>query len=81
MTERRLKETIATYNAVASDYEQRTNHLAPTEELPRFTRLLAAGAKVLDAGCGYGRELRHLELISPKACLQEQDKELQRQVS
>ena len=59
MTERRLKETIATYNAVASDYEQRTNHLAPTEELPRFTRLLAAGAKVLDAGCGYGRELRH----------------------
>ena len=47
MTERRLKETIATYNAVASDYEQRTNHLAPTEELPRFTRLLAAGAKLL----------------------------------
>ena len=63
MTERRLKETIATYNAVASDYEQRTNHLAPTEELPRFTRLLAAGAKVLDAGCGSGR---HLKLINHK---------------
>lgn len=51
--------TIKTYDAIAAQYEDRTFHLAPTMERVKFLRLLPRNSKVLDAGCGYGREVRY----------------------
>jgi SAM-dependent methyltransferase len=49
--------TIDTYNAIALDYERNGINLSAAEELNKFTPLLKPKARILDAGCGFGREL------------------------
>lgn len=49
--------TIKTYDKIASDYEKEHLRFKGTEELTEFIKLLRPYAKVLDAGCGFGREL------------------------
>jgi ubiquinone/menaquinone biosynthesis C-methylase UbiE len=50
-----IKKTISTYDKIADDYPRRTRDLIPINELEKFVSLVPKGAKILDAGCGYGR--------------------------
>lgn len=59
MGEPQTEKTVATYNAIAPDYEQKSFQLDASIDLPEFTSHLEKGSRVLDAGCGYGRELKH----------------------
>lgn len=52
--------TIDTYNAIASNYEKSGINCTPDKELEKFTALLKPKAKILDAGCGFGRDLLYL---------------------
>ncbi len=49
--------TIKTYDKIATDYEKRHLRFKGIEELAKFIKLLKSNPKVLDAGCGFGREL------------------------
>lgn len=49
--------TVKTYDKIALDYEKRHLRFKGTEELIKFVELLKPGGKVLDAGCGFGRDL------------------------
>lgn len=49
--------TIRTYDKIASDYEKRHLRFKGIKELNAFIKLLKPKSKVLDAGCGFGREL------------------------
>ena len=51
-----LAPTIATYNQKVTDYIQATANLALTEEIEKFSQLLPANARILDAGCAWGRD-------------------------
>jgi ubiquinone/menaquinone biosynthesis C-methylase UbiE len=59
MVEDQFGKTLATYNAIAAEYEQKSYGLDPMLDLPGFTELLPLQGRVLDAGCGYGRELKY----------------------
>ncbi|MFN8023170.1 MAG: class I SAM-dependent methyltransferase [Acidimicrobiales bacterium] len=48
--------SVATYSAVADEYEQAFADRRAAE-VDRFVRSLPAGGRVLDAGCGPGRDL------------------------
>ncbi len=50
-------QTIDTYNAIAKDYEIENIALDSNEEIKEFAKLLPKNSKVLDLGCGFGREL------------------------
>ncbi len=56
--ERYLKETIKTYNEIASDYVQATSLLQPREEFKIFSQMVITGKIILDAGCGGGRDCK-----------------------
>lgn len=49
-------ETIHTYDAIAPAFAERWFDLRLTEDMARFAGRLAPGARVLDAGCGPGRD-------------------------
>lgn len=49
--------TLDTYNKIAPDYEKNGMRYAATDELKKFISKIPAGGKILDAGCGFGREL------------------------
>jgi len=49
--------TIETYNMTALSYERNGIGLSTEEELGKFKALLRSNARILDAGCGFGREL------------------------
>jgi len=51
-----VKKTIDTYNLAASHYADKVRRYAPLKELEKFTNLVRAGGKILDAGCGPGRD-------------------------
>lgn len=54
-------DTIAWYDANASDYASKTDHFVRTEIIGQFLTLLpSTSAKVLDAGCGVGKTTRTL---------------------
>lgn len=55
-----LKKTIATYNEIAHHYQQKTKNLELIEEIKKFKKFLPKNAKVLDAGCGWGRDAKIL---------------------
>jgi ubiquinone/menaquinone biosynthesis C-methylase UbiE len=60
--------TSATYDQIAADYAARwasTEALAP--ERARFAALLRPGARVLDIGCGPGRDTVHLRELGLRA--------------
>lgn len=51
------KETIDYYNKNADEYAQSTINLDISDLHKEFAKNLPAGAKILDAGCGSGRDL------------------------
>lgn len=55
-----LKTTIATYDEIAHQYKQKTKNLELKDEIKKFKKFLPKNAKVLDAGCGWGRDAKIL---------------------
>lgn len=51
-----LSETIATYDAMADAYATRFHHTSFAPYMERFIDMLGGGARILDAGCGHGRD-------------------------
>ncbi|MFA8387302.1 MAG: class I SAM-dependent methyltransferase [Pelagibaca sp.] len=54
------RETIAVYDARASDYAGLDPSPAPSDTLASFIAGLPTGARVLDLGCGPGTSARHM---------------------
>src|SRR3989344_6253364 len=55
-----LKKTIETYNKIAKIYSDHTFGLVLQYYLNEFISLLPKKAKILDAGCGHGRDVAYL---------------------
>lgn len=57
-TERIANQTVATYETIAEDYQQRRGAINPwiLESRDRFMHHLAAPANILEVGCGPGRD-------------------------
>ena len=53
----RRRSTSAYYEAFGEEYAAETMRLDVSEHLIRFAGMLSQGARVLDAGCGAGRDL------------------------
>lgn len=51
-----VKKTIAVYDTIASSYAKQIEKYAPDIERNKFINLIPKGAKILDAGCGPGRD-------------------------
>jgi SAM-dependent methyltransferase len=63
--ERVLRETIATYDATAAEYAQRFQADALQPYIARFHEFLPPGTpRVLDAGCGHGRDCAAFERLN-----------------
>ena len=58
-TEKKLKEAIQTYNKIAGIYAKYTEERLLQFQLSRFESMLP-GKKVLDAGCGSGRDVAYM---------------------
>jgi 2-polyprenyl-3-methyl-5-hydroxy-6-metoxy-1,4-benzoquinol methylase len=56
MSDDHVATTIASYNAFAEEYTQKHAGHAPVKERDMFLAKLPAQAKILDAGCGPGRD-------------------------
>ncbi len=54
-------KTIQTFDETAEDYQKNTDNLAPTKLLDKFVNCLPKQAKVLDVGCGPGRDADYLQ--------------------
>lgn len=54
-TEKKLKQAVDTYNKIASIYAKYTDEKLVQFQLTRFESMLK-GKKILDAGCGAGRD-------------------------
>lgn len=59
MTDDYLKKTIAVYDAKADYYAKKLDDYAPRPEQEKFVSLLPSHAKILDAGCGPGRDCEY----------------------
>ncbi len=55
-----LKKTIETYNEIAHHYKKKTKDLELIDEISKFKKFLPKNAKVLDAGCCWGRDSKIL---------------------
>lgn len=53
------KITIATYNKTAKEYILKVQKYAPQPEREKFISLVKPGGKILDAGCGSGRDANY----------------------
>lgn len=53
------KATIQFYNRHAQDYRARTANADLSSTITRFAAMIPAGGRVLDFGCGFGRDLSH----------------------
>ena len=51
-----LDETIDLYNSLAEDYAKQASDRGPFMQRKKFVSMLQSGAKVLDVGCGSGRD-------------------------
>ena len=51
--------TIATYNKTAKEYILKVQKYAPVPEREKFMSLVTPGGKILDAGCGSGRDANY----------------------
>ncbi|MFH1376186.1 MAG: class I SAM-dependent methyltransferase [Candidatus Woesearchaeota archaeon] len=56
----KLKEAIQTYNKIANLYAEYTETKIMQYQISKFTSVLP-GKKVLDAGCGVGRDVAYME--------------------
>lgn len=54
---KKTNQTLETYNLIAKDYEKENIALSSDEEIEEFAKLLPKRPRVLDIGCGFGREL------------------------
>jgi len=54
--EEKIKETIKSYDLYANQYHENVKELAPSKYLNLFTNYLDRNAKILDLGCGSGRD-------------------------
>ncbi|TAL64016.1 MAG: class I SAM-dependent methyltransferase [Legionella sp.] len=52
------KITQESYQATAQEFARNVNELAPTGSIEKFINLLPAKAKILDLGCGSGRDAK-----------------------
>jgi SAM-dependent methyltransferase len=50
--------TLQTYNLIAKDYAKNGLKAAPKQEENTFIKLLTPSQKILDVGCGFGRNLK-----------------------
>ncbi len=55
-----MNPTIQTYDAIAADYAERTWNIRLERALDSFARYLIPAARVLDLGCGPGRDIELL---------------------
>lgn len=55
-----IARTITAYDDVEK-YESNTKFLTPTDEIDELLHLIPDGAKVLDAGCAYGRDSDYMQ--------------------
>lgn len=55
-----MNPTIETYDRIAAEYAQNTWHIRLERALDSFARYLIPAARVLDLGCGPGRDLELL---------------------
>lgn len=53
-----LWETIQTYDQLGEEYLETTKDLLKQEEYEKLASMIPKDGKVLDAGCGYGKELK-----------------------
>ncbi len=51
-------DIIAAYDRSAEEYAKNQQNKVPQQELAQFTGLLRPGARILDTGCGSGRDCR-----------------------
>ena len=56
MNDDHVAKTIAVYDQIAADYARKIDLYLPSPELEKFISLLPKEAKILDAGCGPGRD-------------------------
>ena len=59
MNDDHIAKTIATYNALAKDYAEKSGRYSPVRERDMFLSKLFTHAKILDAGCGPGRDSQY----------------------
>lgn len=59
MTDDHVQTTIATYDKTAEEYIVKVQKYAPEPEREKFISLVKPGGKILDAGCGSGRDTNH----------------------
>ncbi|MBI4058164.1 class I SAM-dependent methyltransferase [Candidatus Gottesmanbacteria bacterium] len=52
-----IDRVISVYNAIADTYAHAADKLLPQPELKLFSQLVVKGGKILDAGCGSGRDV------------------------
>lgn len=57
MASQETLRTVGVYDKTAEAYAQKAASLDPGKDLVHFTRHLGHSAVILDAGCGFGREL------------------------
>jgi ubiquinone/menaquinone biosynthesis C-methylase UbiE len=61
MTDDHVKQTITVYNSIAAQYAVSAEAHAPEPEREKFVGLVPKGSRVLDAGCGSGRDSAYFE--------------------
>lgn len=54
-----LKPMIDLYDSIAPEYALNTAQHAPKPQRDEFVRLVRSGGKILDAGCGPGRDVQY----------------------
>jgi SAM-dependent methyltransferase len=59
----RMAETVSYYDGHADAYAVATMAIDTSTQVERFAAMLPSGGRVLDAGCGAGRDLRQLAAL------------------
>ncbi len=59
MSDDHVQTTIATYDKTAEEYVLKVQKYAPEQEREKFVSLVKPGGKILDAGCGPGRDANY----------------------
>jgi ubiquinone/menaquinone biosynthesis C-methylase UbiE len=51
-----VSKTISVYNAIADSYTKQAAHRGPVKQRKEFCSLLSKGGRIIDVGCGSGRD-------------------------